>query len=72
VVALLLVFVSSLEVVNKVIVEGFIEGEEVKLIDCFYIGYSLISYFKCYSYRYITKHYRIKARCGHYIGQHET
>jgi hypothetical protein len=40
--ALLLVFISSLEVVNKVIVEGFVEGGEVKLTDCFYIGYSLI------------------------------
>ena len=40
--ASLLVFVSSLEVANKVIVEGFIEGGEVKLTDCFYTGYGLI------------------------------
>jgi hypothetical protein len=40
--ALLLIFISSLEVVNKVIIEGFVEGEEVKLTDRFYIRYSLI------------------------------
>jgi hypothetical protein len=40
--ASLLVFISSLEVANKVIVEGFVEGGEVKLTDRFYTGYGLI------------------------------
>ena len=40
--ALLLVFVSSLEVANKVIAEGFVEGREVKLTDRFYIRCGLI------------------------------
>ena len=40
--ASLLVFVSSLEVANKIIAEGFVEGGEVKLTDRFYTGYGLI------------------------------
>jgi hypothetical protein len=70
--ASLLVFVSSPEVANKVIVEGFVEGGEVKLTDRFYTGCGLIQCFKCCSYRHIAKHYRIEARCGHCAGQHET
>lgn len=58
--------------VNKVIVGGFIEGGKVKLTDRFYIGYSLIQYFKCYLYRHIAKYCRIKARYSHCIGQHKT
>jgi hypothetical protein len=66
------VFVSSLEVVSKVIIEELVEGKEVKLTDRFYIGYSLIQCFKCYLYGHIAKHYRLKARCGYCTGLHET
>ena len=63
--ASLLVFVSSLEVANKVITEGLVEGGEVKLTDRFYTGCGLIQCFKCRSYGHITNHCRVEARCGH-------
>jgi hypothetical protein len=59
-------------VANKVIIEGLVEGGEVKLTDRFYIGYSLVQCFKCYSYRYITKYYRIEARYSYYTGLYKT
>ena len=59
------------KVVNKVIIEGLVT-RGVKLTDLFYIGYSLIQFFKCYLYRYITKHYKIETRCSDYTSLYKT
>jgi len=55
-----------------VIERGIVEGGEVKPTDRFVSRYSLVQYFRYYSYSYIVKNCRIEARCGHCSGSHET
>lgn len=57
---------------NRVIEQGLVESEEVKMVERFQTGCGLVQCFKCCAYGHIAKHCRAKAHCGHCSGSHET
>jgi hypothetical protein len=61
----LTIFLTSLEMANKVIEQGLVESGEVKMEEWFQTGCGLVQCFKCCAYGHIAKHCQAKAQCGH-------
>jgi hypothetical protein len=49
----LIVYLTILEMVNRVIEKGLVEDKKVKEVERFLIGLSFIQYFKCYTFGHI-------------------
>ena len=57
----LMVFLTSPEMVNKIIKQGLVESREVKMVEWFQTGCGLVQCFKCCAYGHIAKHCQAEA-----------